>query len=475
MSESLPKILVVDDVAANRVAMRSLLAKMNAEILVAASGNEALSLALDHDLAVILLDVQMPDMDGFEVAEWLRSEDRNRDVPILFVTAVCKDEFHRLQGYDAGAMDYIEKPINGRILRAKVSLLLELYNRRHALKQANQALADSLARLQRHHRELLLISRMNDRLQSCLGMEEAIQVMEESLAALFDGMDGLLLLIPVEGGDPEIAGRWGLQSEGIFPPASCAAGSTWQISAARREGCCSFASDDATPLCYCLPLWGQGQLLGFMHLRDLEPGQREPLARTEGLTTTVREAVELSLANLRMREKLKEQAVRDVLTGLFNRRYLDETLPREVSRATRLQQPLAVAMVDVDHFKRFNDTFGHDAGDRVLREVSVLLRTRLRKSDLACRYGGEELTVVMPGLDVGSAWERMETIRQEIKEIHIEHNGVALGQVSVSIGMAALPRHGAVGEDLLRKADAALYVAKQSGRDQVKVHEQPPD
>lgn len=724
MNKTLPKILVVDDMAANRIAMRSLLAKMDAEILVASSGNEALSLALDHELAVVLLDVQMPDMDGFEVAEWLRGEERSRDVPILFVTAACKDEFCRLQGYDSGAMDYIEKPVDGRILRAKVSLLLELHNRRQALKQANhdllertlllqttldnirhgfgvfdatsclrvwnerffeypgyptllaksgtslaqllalhqargelqdgrveqqlsnrlrpqrfdwslanglildvktspmsdgglvitftdvteqrrdeatvrehasrlaavnatahdgiitidqhgwvrewnpateqmfgysiqemrdapltrimperfhrffmegivrylrtgesefvgntvelvglrqngeefpvelslavwgepghpfftaivrdvterkchealltqlnQRLVESLSTLHRHHRELLQISRMNDRLQSCPTMEEAIQVMEDSLADLFDGMDGMLLLVPAEGGQPEVTGRWGLDSTDPFPPESCSVGGEWQRVAARREGCCASSGQEAIPVCYCLPLWGQGQLLGFLHLRACQASQG--VARTQGLTNTVREAVELSLANLRMREKLRDQAVRDVLTGLFNRRYLDETLPRELSRSIRLQHPLAVAMLDADHFKRFNDTFGHEAGDHVLRAVSALLRSRLRQSDLACRYGGEELTVVMPGLDTRAAWERMESIRQEIKKMHLDLNGTELGQITVSIGVAASPRHGVDSEDLLRKADAALYTAKQSGRDRVVVH-----
>ncbi|MBF0184258.1 MAG: diguanylate cyclase [Magnetococcales bacterium] len=725
MAEPLPKILVVDDIAANLVAMRTLLSKLHAEVVVATSGNDALALALDHDLALVLLDINMPGMDGFEVAEWLRGEDQTRDVPIIFVTAAYKDDAHRLQGYHVGAIDYIEKPVDWRILRSKVSVLLELYRRKQELKQANhimsersimlqttldtirhglgmfdaqlclqawnerffdypgypaklatrgtplakfirlhekrgemvrkvadrladqrqawrfdwslasgrtmdvktnpmpgggvvialtdvtdqrrdeaavreyasrlaavnatahdaivtidhhgkvrewnpaaesmfgftaqemrghslqrimperfqqwheqgllryvqsresevvgktmeriglrrdgqefpielslaawgepkqpfftaimrdvterkmqevllvqmnQRLSDSLAELQKHHQELLQLSRMNERLQSCANMEEAVAVLQEALATLFQGLAGELLLQEGEGEQVTRAGHWGGNKDDSFPPSSCTVAAEWQQAASGREGC-RLHWENIQGGCCCLPLWEQGKVFGFLHLQQRSARADDSIDRHSGLMSTVRESVELSLANLRMRERLKDQAVRDVLTGLFNRRYLDETLPRELSRAARSQQPLAVAMVDVDHFKRFNDTFGHDAGDAVLREVARLLRQRLRKSDIACRYGGEEMTVVLPGLEVMAARERMEMIREEIKALQVEHAGVALGTITVSIGIADYPRHGNQMEEILRKADAALYQAKQGGRNRVIVSE----
>jgi diguanylate cyclase (GGDEF)-like protein/PAS domain S-box-containing protein len=331
------------------------------------------------------------------------------------------------------------------------------------LVQMNQRLADSLAELQTHHNELLLLSRMNERLQGCATMEEAVRVLEESLPGLFKGLDGVVLLEEEE--RFVLAGRWGVDTDGAFPPATCMIAEGWQLAASHREGCRLHWEESGG--CCCLPLWEQGKVFGFLHLHERAEGADGRFDRHSGLMSTVREAIELSLANLRMRERLKDQAVRDVLTGLFNRRYLDETLPRELSRAARAQQPLAVAMVDVDHFKRFNDTFGHDAGDAVLREVARLLRNRLRKSDIACRYGGEEMTVVLPGLEILAARERMEMIRQELQALQVEHAGVALGTITVSIGIAESPRHGNQMEELLRKADAALYVAKQSGRNRV--------
>jgi diguanylate cyclase (GGDEF)-like protein len=168
-------------------------------------------------------------------------------------------------------------------------------------------------------------------------------------------------------------------------------------------------------------------------------------------------------------QDLHEQAITDPLTGLVNRRYLREYLPRELTRAQRKEVPLAVVMVDIDYFKRVNDTFGHEAGDLVLRELGGLLRGQIRASDIACRFGGEEFALVLPEIPVGGAVQRAEAIRAAVKGLDLQYAGQPIGRLSASFGIAVFPDHAQDADSLLRLADEALYQAKGAGRDRVMV------
>ncbi|MCB1920724.1 MAG: diguanylate cyclase [Candidatus Competibacteraceae bacterium] len=179
------------------------------------------------------------------------------------------------------------------------------------------------------------------------------------------------------------------------------------------------------------------------------------------------------LVTVQLRETVREQAVRDLLTGLLNRRYLDETLPRELRRCQRNGEPLVAAMLDVDHFKRFNDSYGHEAGDAVLRALGELLRCSFRGSDLACRYGGEELTVVMPGSSLNVAQVRLDELRQAVMQLRVLYQDNELPTITVSIGAAAAEPNETDAAALLGRADAALYQAKAQGRNRVMVASSP--
>ncbi len=181
----------------------------------------------------------------------------------------------------------------------------------------------------------------------------------------------------------------------------------------------------------------------------------------------VGEAIKFSLSNLKLREALRDAALRDGLTGLFNRRYLDETMPRELSRMRRAGRAMSVAVVDLDHFKRFNDGYGHEAGDLVLRETGRVLRESLRASDIACRVGGEELVVVLLDATAENAAMRLEQVRASIGSLVLRYGGQVLPAVTLSIGIAQAPEHGHSAEELLRAADRALYAAKAQGRDRI--------
>jgi diguanylate cyclase (GGDEF)-like protein len=183
--------------------------------------------------------------------------------------------------------------------------------------------------------------------------------------------------------------------------------------------------------------------------------------------------VGLSVANIRLREALRAQSTKDPLTGLYNRRYLQEMLDREIRRAIRSEQALGVLMLDLDHFKNFNDTYGHDAGDAVLRETASFLVRSIRAEDFVCRYGGEEFVVILPTADLRAAEARAQRIRAKLRDLVILHNGRSLGLITASIGVAALPGHGTNEKDLLQAADAALYRAKREGRDRVAVADPP--
>src|SRR5881396_1344490 len=220
-------------------------------------------------------------------------------------------------------------------------------------------------------------------------------------------------------------------------------------------------------LTICVPMMAQGEALGILHLGYQEVGRLTE--SKQRFAVAVAEHVALALSNLKLHETLRSQSIRDPLTGLFNRRFMEESLIREVLRAARNQGPLGVIMIDLDGFKSFNDTFGHDAGDTLLRELGFLLRNNIRAEDIACRYGGEEFTLVLPEATLEATLERAEQIREEIKRLKVLHRDQDLGQVTVSLGVAVFPNHGTTGEALLRAADTALYRAKIDGRDRVAV------
>jgi len=222
----------------------------------------------------------------------------------------------------------------------------------------------------------------------------------------------------------------------------------------------------------CVPILAQGEALGILHIQATD--QNPNLSEAEmSFKTTFAAQVGLSVANIRLREALRAQSIKDPFTGLYNRRYLQEVLDREIRRSIRSEQALGILMLDLDLFKNFNDTYGHDAGDAVLRETGSFLMRSIRAEDFVCRYGGEEFVVVLPTADVRAAEARAQRIGEKLHDLVIMHNGQSLGLITASIGVAALPNHGTNERDLLQAADAALYRAKREGRDRVTVAQVP--
>lgn len=233
--------------------------------------------------------------------------------------------------------------------------------------------------------------------------------------------------------------------------------------------CAHLESDARAGGSLCLPLVAQGESLGMLSVSYVDSGDEALWSERNASAKRVAEQLSLALANVRLRESLREQSIRDTLTGLHNRRYLEESLNRELSRCLRDGQQLALFMIDVDHFKRYNDMHGHEAGDIVLRELGRELHESARASDIVCRYGGEEFTLVLPNTSEQEASAWSERLMRRIRAMDIRQGSRTLPAVTISMELAIFPQHGSVAEALLHSADLALYEAKRAGRDRLKI------
>ncbi|MBI5841870.1 MAG: diguanylate cyclase [Chloroflexi bacterium] len=354
-----------------------------------------------------------------------------------------------------------------------------------ARRRAEEKLAAKVIELERRSREIKLLNEMGDLLQTCQTIEEAGTVVTQFAQRLFPNQAGSLCLIAASRNLVDAIAAWGEfpPQDRIFTPDDC-----WAL---RRGQVHSVTDPDSRLLCrhvsqpfgterqpeggyLCAPMIAQGETLGILHLRSGQPApsqtreeQAAVMASQQLLVVAMAEQIALSLANLKIQESLRRQAIRDPLTGLFNRRYMEETLERELRRAERRRTPLGIIMFDLDHFKKFNDTFGHAAGDIVLREIGAFLQASVRAEDIACRYGGEEFLVILPEASFKDTLKRAEQLRKGIKQLHVRYHDQALGAVTVSLGVAVFPDHGSTTEAIMRGADDALYHAKQEGRDRV--------
>lgn len=339
--------------------------------------------------------------------------------------------------------------------------------------QTLQQMSQVMRKLEAHHRKTLQINRLNDLLQSSRSEQEALDVIRLSLGEIFAEQSGCLALVLGRVRELERVAAWGpeMHVPDAFEVDDCWALRRGAVHEAPRPGDLACAHFDRVPAhgYLCLPLMVRGDTLGLLHLA-LAPGAADDsLVEVRDLARSVVETIKLSLSNLRLRVQLQEQATHDVLTGLFNRRYLDETLPRELHRVQRSGGQLALAMLDIDHFKRFNDEMGHEAGDLVLRGIGHILRENLRRSDVGCRYGGEELLVIMPDSSIADAQARLADICALIREMKIPYRDGMLPRVTVSAGLAGSDDYPADEAALLRAADDALYAAKAAGRDRIEV------
>lgn len=334
--------------------------------------------------------------------------------------------------------------------------------------EMNQQLTNWVNELEERNDEITLLSHTSDLLQACLTLEEAYSVILQMMPVLFPKSSGGIFKISESRNLVEAETLWGdiKTTHTIFGPHDCMAlrrGQPHLVEDHRKNLVCKHLLEPTPLASFCIPMMAAGEATGVIYFSYQEKGQLTKAKQQ--LAVTVARQVSMALANLKLHETLQNQSIRDPLTGLFNRRYLEESLEREIHRAIRSGQQVSVIMLDVDHFKQFNDTFGHDAGDAVLRELGVFLQSSIRSTDIACRYGGEEFTLILPESSLASSRQRAESLRQGVKNIQVQYRRQLLERISLSLGVACFPDHGTHGELLIRAADAALYRAKKQGRD----------
>ena len=369
--------------------------------------------------------------------------------------------------------------IDGRVC-GSYALYKDVSNVLKAAQERNEQgniLKRSLAELQSRTNEMTLLIELSAMLQCCNSLDEAYSVVSQFGEKLFSAQNsGTLSVFKSSRNILELAASWGSSSNSsmTFSPDNCWAlrrGKPHWSSTLSAGLICNHVKDNlGVDQVLCIPMVAQGETIGILQLRV--PGRPETKLLDENLRVTLERIassaagqIALSIASLKLREALKDQSIRDPLTGLYNRRFMHDFLEREVLRARRTNRSFAVMFMDLDHFKRFNDSFGHEAGDFVLQSFTKVLMSHFRGSDILCRYGGEEFALVLPDSSLIDAEIRADDLRTKVRQLAISHRETALGPITCSIGIAEFPEDGSTTEELLRVADKCLYEAKTQGRD----------
>lgn len=342
--------------------------------------------------------------------------------------------------------------------------------------ETNKQLAQSVKALEDRANESGLLTSARDELQLCVNVEQLYKSAANSFSRLLPGSSGCLCMMNNSRQMVELVSSWGqVALEDFSPPESCcglrSGQPRWRQPGVSEIHCAHFAGEP--PERYlCQPMVAHGNTLGILFVQCEGDEIVESVnQRIDGVRQLL-QITGMAVAAQNLRTKLENQSIRDPLTGLFNRHFMQISLERELSRAGRRGQVLAVFMLDVDHFKRFNDTYGHAAGDTALKAISEIFSSRIRTEDIACRYGGEEFTILLPDMNLAGAMERADTIRRSVASVYVPVGKELVGDFSISIGIAFYPEDGETADLLLRRADLALYRAKREGRNQVVLYQQ---
>jgi diguanylate cyclase (GGDEF)-like protein/PAS domain S-box-containing protein len=348
-------------------------------------------------------------------------------------------------------------------------------------EEQGNILKRSLGELQSRTSEMTLLIELSDMLQCCASLEEAYSVITQFGKKLFSPeSSGSLSVFKSSRNLLESAGAWGADRRPLatFPPDGCWAlrrgKPHWSTGSSAELVCDHLKNYLGANDGLCVPMVAQGETIGVLQLQiattpESKLSNENSQVVLQRIASSAAGQIALSIASLKLREALKDQSIRDSLTGLYNRRFLQESLDRELLRARRTNRPFTVMFIDIDHFKRFNDSFGHDAGDLVLQVFAKALTNFFRGGDIICRYGGEEFALVLPDSSLKDAEKRANDLRVEIKKLSITHRNTVLDTITFSVGLSAFPEHGSTAEELFRVADKCLYDSKSQGRDRITV------
>jgi len=475
-------ILIVDDVRDNLRLLADLLVSHGYIVRPVPHPKMALISAKKTPPDLILLDIMMPEMSGFELCEKLKADDTTRDIPVIFISAL-NQVFDKVKAFAIGGVDYITKPFQPEEVLVRVRTHLMLRKLQESLQIKNRHLQQEInerrrveGAMRQRNRELAMLNQMNTRLQSCLHERQTYSVVQNICQELFPSDSGALYMLSRRG--LHLVASWGAHPS----VAQIIDASYWQMP---RGEIYSIDHQQGPPLMFYLEEFQEsegypcalrdasGEVIGILfsrfvsHENENERSIRE-IESKQLIVTRLAEQYSLFLSTLRLRERLKQETIRDPLTNLFNRRYLEESLSREVLRARRSRTTVGIIMIDVDHFKIFNDTHGHKAGDGVLQELGDLLLRNIRGGDIACRYGGEEFLLILPDTTLDTTEQRARELLQKVRTLSIPYQE-NIFHITVSLGIAIFPVHGSEVHSVVEAADTALYQAKHNGRNQAVV------
>ncbi len=362
------------------------------------------------------------------------------------------------QGYDAMIVVQDVSELRKKVQDYKEmrdQVLIEINYR----KKIQDELSKKTHELETQNFQLNELHKMSQKLQNCDSFEETYPIIAQAAENLFPDLVGGFFLIDCEGNFKKVI-RWGEINAELNKTISQEYVICWEENQEVQD---NFIYPQSR--CCYFPLKARGKQLGTMYLGTSNPEGIKIAQQIFAINFA--ENIALILANIKMRQSLYELSIKDPLTKLYNRGYLDDILEKQISYAQRHQLNIGLIMIDIDYFKKINDSFGHEAGDLVLKTVSNLVKNQIRKSDFACRYGGEELTVILPNASLEDTQKKAEDLRIAIKNIRLKYQAQDLSNLSASFGVATFPEHGVTSQSLIRSADVALYTAKKTGRDRV--------
>lgn len=447
-------ILIVDDVPLNLLLMEKTLERPGLNLVTAQSGAEALKIVQEHDLALVLLDVQMPEMDGIEVARRIRTNGKTKHLPIILVTAASEEDRNVFEGYEAGAVDIIFKPIVPEILISKVGIFCDLHRQRRLIASQMEEIREQNAAMENEIAERKAVEEELE--ESVVRYRVLIEMSPEAVAVLVEEKvvfinTSVLNLLRYHARE-DVLGRSLIDFvEPSFKEAVAA-----HLEQIERQG-------------------GQGEALEATF--QCMDGQSVKVSIQAACIVYQGEvAVQISMQDITERKALEEELRNlsrlDSLTEIANRRAFDEWLEREWCRAKRGGASLSLILADIDMFKHYNDHYGHQAGDECLKAVAKALADVARRPiDLTARYGGEEFAIILPDTTVEGAVCVAENVAVSIDALQIEHAASSVADVvTISMGLASVvPEGDATIGTLIAKADKALYEAKRAGRNQVNI------